>query len=122
MTGPWATLKTKRKMYIYKHTCIYSSKQNYKNKQTNKKSLHKTLLHIVSFIGFKCRGWGLLHRHQFSHHTFLLSMLMLHLMLIKCTCVNNVSVRESKALLIPLSPQKRIRKEIASLHGGQRIE
>jgi hypothetical protein len=49
-------------------------------------------------------------------------MLMGHVMLIKCTCLNNLSVREFKALLTPPSPQNRIRKEIASLYGGQRIE
>lgn len=76
-----------------------------------KQTLHKTLLHIKSHY-FKCKGRSLLYRLS-SHHIFPLCVLMLHFLLIICTCANNLSVRKSKALLIPPSPQKQNKKVLA---------
>lgn len=85
-------------------------------------TLHK-ILHLINYhlLVLNARG-SVLHRPQFSHCFCVISVLMGHVMLINRTCLNNLSVRESKALLIPPSPQNRIRKEIASLYSGQRIE
>lgn len=104
---------------MYNTHASIAQKQNYKIKRNSPQNSPSCKVLLICFQG---KGRGLLYRRQFPHHIFHLPVLMFHSRLTKCTCVNNFSVSKSKALLIPPLPQNRIRKEMASLHGGQRIE